>query len=108
MERTWTTQESCFVLAELLAHACSPLRLNTQFALARYLDRLIESGELRSCSTVARLLGITKGRLSQIMALLNLSPDIQEQILTGKLAASKRRVREVVGVVGWDGQRHAL
>jgi hypothetical protein len=58
-----------------------------RLALAYHVDRLIESGELRSHSVAASTLGVTKGRLARIMALLNLAPGIQERILTGRLLA---------------------
>ena len=50
-------------------------------ALAIKLDGLIRSGAIASYGEVADLGHVTRARISQIMNLLNLAPDIQEAIL---------------------------
>ena len=50
-------------------------------ALAIKLDGLIRSGAIASYSDVADLGHVTRARISQIMNLLNLAPDIQEAIV---------------------------
>ena len=50
-------------------------------ALAIKLDGLIRSGAIASYSEVAELGHVTRARISQIMNLLNLAPDIQQAIL---------------------------
>ena len=50
-------------------------------ALAIKLDGLIRSGAIGSYSEVADLGHVTRARISQIMNLLNLAPDIQEAVL---------------------------
>ncbi|MBX9677769.1 MAG: hypothetical protein K2X38_03315 [Gemmataceae bacterium] len=50
-------------------------------ALAIKLDGLVRSGSIVSYSEVAALGHVTRARVSQIMNLLNLAPDIQEAIL---------------------------
>ncbi len=62
-------------------------------ALAYCLERKIEAGELASYAQAARALGMSKARVSQIMALSNLPVKIQEEILTGRMAAGERRLR---------------
>jgi len=80
---------------------CRAARL---LALAHHVERLIEAGELRDYSEAARMLGVTRGRLTQVMNLLGLSPLIQEGILTGKIAVSESRLRVVVREVVWGVQ----
>jgi hypothetical protein len=50
-------------------------------ALAIRIDGLVRSGAIASYSEVAALGHVTRARISQIMNLLNLAPDIQEAIL---------------------------
>jgi len=84
---------------------CRAARL---LAMVHYVERLIESGELRDYSAAARILGVTRGRLTQVMNLLGLSPGIQEEILTGKIAVSESRLRGVVREVVWGEQEKVL
>jgi len=72
--------------------------------LAHHIDRLVESEVLRDYSEAARILGVTRGRLTQVMNLLGLSPMIQEGILTGKIVISENRLRAVVREVVWGEQ----
>ena len=50
-------------------------------ALAHRLERLVRTGVVRDYAELARLGRVTRARISQVMALLLLAPDIQEQIL---------------------------
>ena len=50
-------------------------------ALAIRCDGLLRDGVLESQTEIARLGHVTRARVSQIMNLLNLAPDIQEAIL---------------------------
>lgn len=50
-------------------------------ALAYYVERLVESGQLRNYVHAARVLGVTTSRSSQITELLNLPAEEQERIL---------------------------
>ncbi len=50
-------------------------------APAHRLERLVRTGEVRDYAELARLGHVTRARVSQVMALLLLAPDIQEQIL---------------------------
>jgi hypothetical protein len=56
-------------------------RVSRLMALAMRLDGLIRSGEVTSYAELARLGHVTRARLSQIMSLLSIAPDIQEEIL---------------------------
>jgi hypothetical protein len=50
-------------------------------ALAIRLDGLVRAGRVADHSELARLGQVSRARVSQIMSLLHLAPDIQEQIL---------------------------
>jgi hypothetical protein len=73
-------------------------------ALAHPIDRLIEVGELTGYAEAARVLGLTRARLTQVMNLLLLAPEIQARILDGKLEVSERRMRTVVTEAEWTVQ----
>jgi hypothetical protein len=60
---------------------------------------------------LARLGHVTRARMTQIMNLLNLAPDIQEEILflgpvsQGRDSAWERRIRPFTSLVDWHLQR---
>ncbi len=61
---------------------------------------LIESGKVAKQSEIARREGITRARVTQIMGLLRLAPEIQKQILSmpggvSRLAVTERMLRPV-------------
>jgi len=85
-----------------------PCRTARMLALAYLIDRQVESGAIKSYAEAARLLGVSKARLSQILNLLNLSPRTQEAILTGRLHVSERDLRGVVREAAWEGQEKLL
>ncbi len=72
-------------------------RAARMLALAHLIERKVESGEIQSYATAARALGMSRARVSQIMALLNLPVQTQEAILLGKLDLGERRLRGMVG-----------
>jgi hypothetical protein len=86
-------------------------RISKLMALAIRLDRLIRDGVVTDQAELARLGHVTRARLTQIMNLLYLAPDIQEQILflpqtkRGHDAVTERQVRPIAGVSDWRAQR---
>ena len=54
-----------------------------QLALAYAIERAIEAGEFRSYGEVARALGVTQPRVSQVVGLLLLPSEVQERVLLG-------------------------
>jgi hypothetical protein len=50
-------------------------------ALAHRLDQLLRAGVMRDYADVARLGHVTRARVSQVLSLLYLAPDLQEAIL---------------------------
>ena len=57
-------------------------RVSSLMALAIHLDEQLRRGELRDYAQIARLGQVSRARVTQIMSLLNLAPDIQEAILS--------------------------
>lgn len=56
-------------------------RVSRLMALAIRCDGLIRDGAIENYTEIARLGHVTRARVSQIMNLLNLAPDIQEELL---------------------------
>jgi hypothetical protein len=79
-------------------------------ALAHKIDAMVRDGELRDYADVARKLGLTRARITQITSLLLLAPAIQEYILDlplvtrGRDPISERRLRLVVCEPLWCRQ----
>jgi len=80
-------------------------------ALARRLDELIRSREVISYAELARLGHVSRARLSQIMNLLSLAPDIQEKILflpgtlKGRDPIQLRHLLPIAALSDWRRQR---
>jgi hypothetical protein len=80
-------------------------------ALARHIDDLVRSGTVCSYAAAARLGRVSRARMSQILALLHLAPDLQEQLLfvqrpaRGRTAPVLRQVLHVAAALDWDEQR---
>ena len=56
-------------------------RIARLMALAIRFDGLLRTGAVKDQATLARLGGVTRARISQILLLLHLAPDIQEALL---------------------------
>ena len=86
-------------------------RITRLMALAIKFDGLIRDAVVRDYADLARLGFVTRARMTQIMNLLNLAPDIQEQIMflpktmVGRDPVSERNLRRVTAIVRWDRQR---
>jgi hypothetical protein len=86
-------------------------RVSRLMALAIRFDGLIRDGVVTDPAELARLGHVTRARLTQIMTLLNLAPDIQEEVLflpsTAKSrdAVSERDCRPVAAEWNWRTQR---
>lgn len=86
-------------------------RISRLMALAIRFDELVRSGEVADFADIAELGQVTRARVSQIVNLLNLAPDIQEEILFlprvagDRDAVSEREVRALAGEADWARQR---
>jgi hypothetical protein len=79
-------------------------------ALAIRFEGLIREGKVADQAAIARFGGVTRARLTQIMRLLDLAPDIQEELLflPGSSQLVERDIRPIVRLVSWDDQRAAF
>ena len=66
-------------------------RIARLMALAIRFEGLLREGTIRDHAELARLGRVTRARMAQIMRLLNLAPDIQEQILFLPLVQGLKR-----------------
>lgn len=88
-------------------------RIARLMAVAIRLERLLITGEVADMMELARLGHVTQPRMSQILSLNMLAPDIQEELLflprvtTGKSAIHEKLLRPIVAEIDWDSQREA-
>ena len=82
-------------------------------ALAIKLDGMLRDGSVRTQAELAAVAHVTRARVTQIMNLLHLAPDIQEAILhlppvtRGRDPITEGDMRPIAANVGWEGQRAA-
>ncbi len=80
-------------------------------ALAIECDRLIRDGVINNQSELAHYAQVTTARMTHIMWLVNLAPDIQEAILflprveSGPDTVKEIEVRRIARVMDWEVQR---
>ena len=80
-------------------------------ALALKFEQMMREGVVHNYAVLAALGQVSRSRLTQVMNLLNLAPDIQEQILflTWETAEQRgiheRSVRQLSSQLSWTEQR---
>ena len=89
-----------------------PARVALMLALANDLQDKLDRGEHQDQATLARELGLTPTKVTRLLDLTLLSPDIQEEILfleavDGKEPVTERALRDVVRHTTWTEQRKA-
>jgi hypothetical protein len=87
-----------------------PARVAVMLALAHKIQDAVDRGVVRDRAEVARRLGLTRARVTQIMDLTLLAPSIQEQILftesvDGVEPMSERDLRSIGRHASWPTQR---
>ncbi len=88
-------------------------RVSRLMALAIRMEKLVADGEVADYADLARLAHVTRARITQIMNLLHLAPDIQEAILFlppgegGRDPFGERMLRPIMGIIDWRKQRKA-
>ncbi len=86
-------------------------RVTQVLALAIQFQDMIDRGDAHDYADLARLGCITRERMSQIMELVWLAPDIQREILefpstaTSRFPVSEVAVRRIAGKLRWAEQR---
>jgi len=80
-------------------------RIARLMALAIHFDRLIREGKVKDYAEIARLGGVTRARVTQVMNLLTLAPAIQEELLLSRHnSISERSLRRSVRTAAWRSQ----
>jgi hypothetical protein len=86
-------------------------RLSRILALAHHFQNLLDTGVVRTQMDLAEFTKLTTARITQIMNLLVLAPDIQEEILflpsitKGSAPVTERDLRPLLKTLVWSEQR---
>jgi DNA invertase Pin-like site-specific DNA recombinase len=86
-------------------------RITRLLALALKFEELIGSGTLSNYAAVAQVAQVSRSRVTQMTSLLNLAPDIQEEILflpsteAKQLRISEPSLRKLTATLLWNQQR---
>jgi hypothetical protein len=86
-------------------------RISRFMALAIRFERLIHAGEVADYAELARLGHVTRARITQIMNLRLLAPDLQERLLFlpriegGRESIHLRQLQSVAALPDWRKQR---
>lgn len=89
-------------------------RITRLMALAIKFQEMVDKGEVRDYADLARLGLVTRARITQIMNLLNLAPQIQEALLiqsgssSSFLPVNEHDLRTVTRSVIWQDQVSAF
>ena len=87
-------------------------RVTQVLALALHFQDRIDRGEVKDYADLARLGAVTRERISQIMKLQWLAPDIQQEILylvpspIAHYRIAETTIRKIANVLSWKTQRH--
>jgi hypothetical protein len=87
-----------------------PAKVAQQLALAHHLQAAIDRGAIADRADVARKLGLTRARITQLLDLLLLAPDLQAAVLAmeavdGAEPMAERTLRAVAHAGTWVEQR---
>jgi hypothetical protein len=80
-------------------------------ALARRFEELVQRGEVKNYAHLAHLGHVSRARISQIMNLLQLAPDLQERLLFfpgpahGRDPLHLARLQPIASALNWRTQR---
>ncbi len=86
-------------------------RVARLMALAIRFDQLIRDGVVADQAELARLGQVSRARLTQIMNMLQLAPDLQEQVVflpncqSGRSSLTERQLRPIAATNDWQKQR---
>jgi hypothetical protein len=88
-------------------------RVSRIMALAIRFEQLIRDGVVKDQAELARLGHVSRARLTQIMDLLGLAPDVQEAVLflptveRGEQAIMEKELRPIAAMPSWSKQRQS-
>jgi hypothetical protein len=86
-------------------------RASKMMALAIHLQSLVDSGKVKDYATLAELGHVTRARITQIMDLTMLAPDVQEDLLflpkieKGRDTINEKTLRKIAIQPIWEKQR---
>jgi hypothetical protein len=86
-------------------------RVSRLMALALRLDELVRAGVIADYATLAELAHVSRARISQILNLLVLAPDLQQALLflpqteRGRDPIHLRQLQPLAAVLDWGQQR---
>ena len=83
-------------------------RITRLMALAIKFQEMVDRGDVHDYADLARLGLVTRARLTQIMNLLLLAPDLQQQLIDVDASIVNMRetqLRQVLALVLWEDQR---
>lgn len=86
-------------------------RVSKIMALAIHLQGLVETGDIKDYATLATLGHVSRARITQIMDLTLLTPDVQEALLflprieNGRDKINERMLRNIMAEPVWEKQR---
>jgi hypothetical protein len=86
-------------------------RITQVLALAIHLETMIRRGEAKDYADLARLSCLCRERISQIVRVNYLSPDIQVEVLyltptaSGRFPISETALRKIANLLSWADQR---
>ncbi|OPZ86041.1 MAG: hypothetical protein BWY76_01135 [bacterium ADurb.Bin429] len=88
-------------------------RVARVLALAHHFDALIEQGAVKDYAEIARLAQMSRARVTQILTLKFLAPEIQERIALlpsshGKDPVSEKQLRRIALIPDWQQQQDAF
>jgi hypothetical protein len=97
-------------LRPAIAPVYRPARVALMLALAHKIDAAIAAGQLHDQADAARRLDLTRARVTQLLALLALAPDLQERVLflesvDGLEPLTERALRRATHARSWEDQR---
>ena len=87
-------------------------RITQVVALALHFQEMLRRGDAKDYADLARLGAVTRERMSQIMKLQWLAPDIQQDILylpptpAARYTISETAIRKIANILSWTRQRH--
>jgi hypothetical protein len=108
---TFERQGVSLGLAELATVGHGVPRVAKLLALAIRFDQLVSDGVVANYAELTRLGRVSRARVTQIANLLNLAPDIQEEILflppaePGRAVLTEKQIRRVAAELDWRKQR---
>lgn len=108
MKVSFRTCQRQDVQAKARPKAIGPTAIARRLALAHHVEALIVNGELAGLADAARRLGLTRARMTQIVDMTLLAPEIQSAIALGEVSPSDRQLRVVLNHATWNEQRRVF